>query len=242
MKIRYIFLHMDADSGFDEEFRVAFNSDCRFIGNYLSRQVRRIKYSTDGSFNTISVSPSKDIIFKHRIVGEKALQVRIPFDTELYKSMSIQERFDYYLKLLEEGYQLAHQFKTLPIDELVNLDNSLRSNGFTNKWLHKRKIFKEYNLSVSLICEFSAIDFQLRIQIETLKGKGELVSGLIFRTAPYEVSFHPLFKDIITENQNLIITEYFDRPKVILSLADIFNKNLTFQILDNGLKYEPHQF
>ncbi|MES2654296.1 MAG: hypothetical protein V4620_01845 [Bacteroidota bacterium] len=232
---------MDADSNFDEELRLAFNSDARFISHYLSKQVRKIKYSTNGSFNMVSVSPSKDILYKHRIVGENALQIRIPFETVLYKNMLSKERFNYYLKLLEEGYQLGNKYKTLPIDELVNLNNNLKNNGFINKWLHKRKIFKEYNLCVSLTAEFSAVDFQLHIQVETIKEKSNLVSGLIFKTAPYEAAFSPLFKDLVIENENLIITEYLDRPKVVFTLENILNKRLIFQILDNGLKYEPYQ-
>ena len=77
MNIRYIALHMDHDSGYKDPFRDNFNLESRFVSNYLSIQIRKLKIETDGTFNMISVIPSIDIANICKIVGEKTLRARV---------------------------------------------------------------------------------------------------------------------------------------------------------------------
>lgn len=240
MIVRNISLYIDFDSGFEEGFRIDFNSEVRFINNYLSRQVRSLKIPTDGTFNMISVSPSKEIKFPCRIVGEKALQVRIPFDQNHYSSTKGKSRYAYYLKLLKDGYELGKKCKPIPIKELQELSSNFEKAEYKNEWLHKKKTFKEFDIKVELYCAFTATNFKLNIQIDSVKEKRNLISENIFTTAPYEVAFKPLFKDIIVQGESLIITEIYNRPKVKISLVNIYNKNFTYEVLENGLEYEPY--
>lgn len=88
MILKYIALHMDFDSGYKDPFRDNFNLNSRFISNYLSVQVRKLKLETDGTFNMLSVIPSLEIVDNCRIVGEKALRSRIRFNKDTYEIMS----------------------------------------------------------------------------------------------------------------------------------------------------------
>lgn len=239
MNLRYIALYLDYDAGFKDPFRDNFNLSSRFISNFLSVQIRKLKIQTDGAFNMISVAPSMEAKHIFRIVGEKSLQARIAFDKVKYEQMTELERYEYYLQLLEEGYRICAQHKVVPLEQLLNLHQQFRGNNYKNEWLHKTKKFKEHSIEVSLNCFFTSLDFQLVMTVCDITSKKELVSGTIIKTLPDEVCFDSLFKDVIIEQNELIITEYQDRPKFKFLLSDIFKGKLSFEVLNVGLEYKP---
>lgn len=233
---------MSHDSGYKDPFRDDFNLRSRFISNYLSVQIRKLKLETDGTFNMISVIPSLDVTDDNscRIVGEKALRTRISFDQQTYEQMKELEKYEYYLQLLENGYRVCAQHKRIPLEQLLRLHKNFRDNGYKNEWLHKKRKFKEQGIEVALNCFFTSFDFRLVMSVADIKSKRELVSGTVIRTLPNEVCFDSLFKDTIIEDNELIITEFQDRPKFKFFLSDIFNGKFSFKVLDAGLKYEPY--
>ena len=210
-----------------------------FISNYLSIQIRKLTFETDGTFHMLGITPSLDIKHVCRIVGEKALQARISFTKEVYVQMSEIEKHEYYLQLLEEGYKVCAKHKKIPLEQLLKLHQDFRNNGYKNEWLHKKKKFKELGIEVSLNCVFTSIDFQLIMSVFDIKNKIELVSGTVIRTLPNEVCFDSLFKDVIVENDELVITEYQDRPKFRFLLKDITKGRFSFEVTKVGLEYKP---
>jgi len=239
MNLKYIALYMDHESGYQDPFRDNFNLHSRFISNYLSIQVRKLKFETDGTFNMISVVPSINIKHVCRIVGEKALDTSVSFNKEAYERMNDMERYEYYLQLLEEGYKICGQYKKIPLEQLLNLQQTFRDNGYKNEWLHKKKKFKEDGIEVALNCFFTSFDFQLRMSVYDIESKMELISGTVIRTLPDEVCFDSLYKDVVINNNELIVTEYQNRPKFKFLLSDIFEKKFSCEVLDVGLKYQP---
>jgi hypothetical protein len=231
---------MDYDSGYQDPFRDNFNLHSRFISNYLSVQIRKLKYATDGTFNMLSIVPTINIKHLCRMVGEKALHASISFNRDAYEQMNDIEKYEYYLKLLEDGYRICTQFKNIPLTDLLKLHDDFRQNNYKNEWLHKQKRFKEYGLSISLNCYFTSTDFRLVMTVYDLVSKKELISGEIIRTLPDEVCFAHLFKDIKMENQDIIITEFLDRPIFSFHLSDLLEGRFKINSLDNGLKYTPY--
>ena len=231
---------MDTDSGYKDPFRDNFNLNSRFVSNYLSMQVRKLKFETDGTFHMLGVSPSLEIKHICRVVGEKALQARISFDRSAYEQMNEFEKYEYYLQLVEDGYRICTQYKKIPLEQLLKLHQDFRNDGYKNEWLHERKKFKEQGIEVTLNCFFTSFDFRLLMTVYDINSKKELVSGTVIRTLPNEVCFDSLFKDLMIEDNELIITEFQDRPKFKFLLADIFNGKFSFKLIDVGLKYEPY--
>jgi len=189
MNIRYIALHIDHDSGYEDRFRDDFNLNSRFVSNYLSIQIRKLKIETDGTFNMISVIPTFNITDICRVVGEKALRARISFNKQIYEQMNETERYEYYLNLLKDGYKICSQHKKIPIEELLTLHQNFRDSDYKNEWLHKKKRFKDYHIDVILYCYFTSESFQLKITVNDLKSKEVLVSGIVVKTLPDEVCF-----------------------------------------------------
>lgn len=239
MNLRYITLFMDYDSGFENSIRDNFNLSSRFISNYLSVQIRNLKYTTDGTYKMISVAPSISVKSGARVIGEGSLQARILFDHAYYQNNDEVIRYEYFLKLLEEGYYKCSEIKEIPLAHLLKLHDTFRNSGYKNEWLHKKKKFIKEGIEVALNCFFTSFDFRLVITVVEIKSKQNLISGTVIRTLPDEVCFEKLFKDVVVENNELIITEFQNRPKFKFKLSDIFKKKMTFEILNNGLVYEP---
>ncbi|MDP4203735.1 MAG: hypothetical protein Q8861_13700 [Bacteroidota bacterium] len=240
MNLRYIALYMDYDSGYEDPFRDNFNLHSRFISNYLSVQIRKLKYATDGTFNMLSIAPT--IVIKHlcRIVGEKALHTCISFNRDAYEQMNDIEKYEYYLKLLEDGYRICAHYKNIPLADLLKLHDDFRQNNYKNEWLHKKKRIKEHGLDIILNCYFTSTDFRLVMTACDLVSKKELISGDVIRTLPDEVCFAHLFKDLKIENEHLIITDFLDRPIFSFLLSDLLNGKFKIIFMDNGLKYTPY--
>jgi len=232
---------MDDNSGYDESFVNQFSYNARFISNFLSSKIRRLKFVTDGKFNMIAVTPSLSINKHSGIVGDSALQARVRFDKSSYIRMSEFECYDYYLSLLEMGYKTCSNHHKVPIDELLTLHKEFRGNGYKNEWIHKRKKFTLYGIQVILKCEFTAFDFKLIISVANIKTHEELVSGIVIRTLPDEVFFSSLFKDIMIGQDHLIITDSQNRPKFKFSLKDLRSKKLSIKVSSSGLKYVKYR-
>jgi hypothetical protein len=241
MNLRYILLHIDFQSGYTDQFRDKFNLYSKFIGYYLSTHVRKLKLETDGTFNMIAVKPSVSANFVCRLMSEKALVINVLFNNiAAYNLMNEIERYEYCLELLEDGYKIAAQYKPIPLEPLLNLHQQFRIGGYKNEWLHKKKKFKEHGIEVSLNCFFTTYDFQLKITVSDIKTKVELISGMVIRTLPDPVCFHHLFRDVIIENEELIITDFLNRPKFKFLLSDILRKKLAFDVMNIGVEYNPY--
>lgn len=238
MYLRFISLYIDNDSEL-EDFKTEFNRHSRFISNFLSIQIRKIKFKTDGTFNMIGVTPSLSIKYKCRLVGDAALQARILFDEVGYGKMNEKEKYEYYLSLLEQGYRICNKVKTIPLDQLLELNQVFRENGYKNEWLHKQKRFKDKGIEVRLEGIFSSKDFILKMSVFKIETHKEIVSGTVIRTLPYEVCFDRLFKDVLIEDDKLIITESLNNPKFIFRLSDILNGKFIYEITDLGIEYDP---
>jgi hypothetical protein len=238
MYLKNIELFMSFDSGYKDPFRNSFNLEANFINDYISRNVRALKLETDGTYNMIHVEPSVDGIGSFSIKGEKSLNVKVKFNKDYYLSQNDNQRNDYCLDLLYQGYKIVTKFKAIDIGELLEISDEFKSKEFTNNWRFKKKRFKDYNLDVELICEFSKSSFKLRIiVVDTIKEK-TLLNNILIKTLPDRVCFMPLFKEIIIDNDKLIITEFQNRPKFIFKLNDIFEKKFIYDIAEVGLAYK----
>lgn len=228
---------MNHDSGYNDPFRDDFNLHSRFISNYLSVQIRKLKFLTDGTFNMIAVSPTLDVKHVCRIVGEKALDASIFFNRREYEKLTEIEKYECYLDLLQKGYSICSQYKNIPLEPLLKLHQDFRDNNYKNEWLHKKRKFKEVGIEVDLYCYFTSHYFELEIIVYDIKNKEILISGTVIRTLPNEVCFDYLFKDIVINDDYLSITSFNNKPKFSFLLDDIHRKKFSFEVLDNGVDY-----
>jgi hypothetical protein len=232
MNLRYISLGLDYDFYIkeDNKLRYEFHLHTRFISNYFSKAIRKYNYKTDGTFNMISIAllPQERIEITN-IKAIDVLKTYLPFNQKRYEQEKGTETCNYYLEVLEEGLRKASEHKKIPLEMLLGLITDFKLGGCKNEWIHKKKRFKEEDLEVILFCEFTTNYFQLRVKINQLSAKKELVNGIVIKTEPDEVLFEKMYKDVIIE-KNIIIKDNSDSPRVIINKLKTFDGNLEFEI------------
>lgn len=233
MNLYYIYLGLDYNDYIlkNNELRFEFQKKTSFINDYFSKKARKLRFKTDGTFNMISISPSEFVFDSKKYVPSDVLDVHLPFDRNRYDTIKNTEDCSYYLELLDQGFKKASQFKEIPLESLLNIIKEFEQEGCVNKWLYKKKRFKDDDLEIVLDCEFTAICFQLVISINQISTKKSLVNGVIMRTE-VGVSIHEgMYKDILIDDNNIIITDRSDSPRVKLNKNKVLKGVLDFVVL-----------
>ena len=234
MNLYYISLGLDYNDYVvkHEKFLHYFNLYSRFLSNYFSKAIRKQKYKTDGTYNMISVESTEFEIKPTKLVGfGDVIRVNLPFDKNRYEKIKGTEDCSYYLELLEEGFKKASEFKEIPLETLLNIIEEFKQGGCKNEWIHKKKRFKEDDLEVILTCEFTTNYFQLVATINQISTKKEVVSGVLIRTE-VGVSIHEgMYKDILVKDDEIVITDKSDSPRIRINKAKIFEGVLDYVVM-----------
>jgi hypothetical protein len=231
MNLYYIAIGLDYEkySLTQNEIRFEFQQRTNFISDYFSKAVRKLKYKTDGTFKMLSIACSEYEIKPCYIVPFDVLKIEVPFDNSRYNITKQSDDCSYYLELLEQGFRKASEYKSVPLEDLLNLIVEFNAGGCKNQWLHKSRKFKKADLEVILTCEFTTNFFELIVTINQISTNTELVKGVIIR-AKAGVSIHEgMYKDIIIE-KDIIITDSADSPRIIIDKASVFEGNLNYKI------------
>ena len=230
MKIWYIALGLDLDS-FDTEYCYEFTLHTRFISNYLSKQIRKFRVETDGTFNMVFVNVTPHKPKECAIVPLDVLEVDVAFDQERYEQIKKSSDCDYYLEMFEEGFRKARNCKDIPLQTLLEMIDQFQKKDCKNEWLHKKKRFKEADIEVALNCYFTTWDFKLVVTINRISTKEELCCGVILRTDPDEICFDKEFKNILIDEKSILITDFLDDPRFAIDIKKALNRELVFERL-----------
>jgi len=229
---------MSFDSGFKDPFRDEFNLSVKFINNYISKKTKALNLNTVEEFNTIHIEPileNKEENVKK--TGEKVIKISLHFNKNLYESLNQVDKIEYCLILLNKGIEKLFKTDNTTLFKLNNIFLTFKKENYINHWLHKRKIFKTEKLEVILNCEFSSINFILKLLVINTSNKEILLNDILIKTLPDEVCFSNLFKDVLILNDQLIITEFQNRPKFIFKLEDIYKKEFKYEVTTIGVFY-----
>lgn len=229
MNLWYIAIGLD-DKSFSTDESSEFGYRTSYISNYLSKQIRRARFKTDGTFQMVYVEAT-DKPGECAIVPDRALTAQVSFDKERYEQIKGTAYCEFYLGILEKGFAKAAEFKKIPLETLLNHVDEFRKSGCRNEWLHKKKRFREADIEVVLSCFFTTIDFRLVATVNRISTKEGLCSGTILRTFPDEIHFDHMFKDILVDDKNIIVTDFLDRPNILIDLRKALDNQLVSEIL-----------
>lgn len=218
MKLRYINVVLNKEIG-DIPFGVRFNYNVFFIDYFLSKQIRKINYVTDGTFRQIIIKfgqarPGIDLC-------NDAIFVEVPFEIEAYSKMTQTERCNYCVALVKQGLGIVQQYKAIPYDELIRLCDELVAQNFTIRWNFRNLRVPEYNLRVSFNCKLDTNDFVLSVSASNLKTKTILCEGQVARTFPYCDDFTWISKKMRVDDGQIIIPNKLDKDIISIDLEGL---------------------
>ena len=220
MYLKNIRLIMDANMG-DKQYCSHFNYHVFVIGYFLSQHLKKIKFETDGTFDSICVVVGKDNISGSILM--RTLTVGVKFDSIKYDRMNESSRNEYYLDLMKRGINLIAEKKMIPYAELNNLMKLLANNRLLYKWTFKYLTLLERNIRAKFTCQLSPNDYTLSAEI-VREDSGLLIgSGVVVRTKPDAIFFSHLSRKIYLANDKITITSTWGIPLIHLELSDIIN-------------------
>lgn len=246
MNYRYIILYASCSgfgSGFGDEFDYKFNYNTWFVSNYLSLKIRKLHIPSDGKYNMFycNITKEKDSV---RVLSPAFLDVKVHMEEDeknQYLSFSTDvERHEFYLSLLERGYQLASKVRTIPIDLFHKLHQEFREGGYKNERLFKKKQLRDYGIKIELNHVLTSYSYNLILSVYNLCG--ELMGrDSIYETFPDDIFFNKNVRHLVIEDGKLIISDFLNHPQFVCDLKDL-SKGIVKSVCvdENTKKYIPN--
>ena len=242
------------------QYRLHFDYHVYYIGYYLHRCLKQMKFETDGTYSSISIQvgnvTSPKIEFNSFF---EVIRVFIPFDFERYDNGSEYERNRYYIELYEKALTIAAEHRPIPLTELEECLKQLETDNFVCRWDFKNVSIKELGLKVKFHCQLTTYDFKLIADVYRKREQLPICSGTVIRTLPDSIEFDCISRKIIINNRSLRIQtkwneEYFYLPlkcllegKLVVKECeprDPDNKNDTesFYNIQRSFQYDNNDF
>lgn len=216
---------------YNNELRLEFQKKTSFINDYFSKKIRKLRFKTDGTFNMIAIGPSEFEYDPKKFVAYKVLEIHLPFDRNRYEVLKNDLDCSYFLEMMEQGFKKASKIKEIPLNGLLNIIENFKKEGCKNKWLHKKKRFKEDDLEVILNCEYTSVYFHLVATFNQISSKKELISGVVLSTDVGVYLHEGMYKDIFINDKEIVITDSTDSPRILINKEKIFERTLEFEFL-----------
>ena len=227
MTLYYINLGLDYDEYISDEneLRYDFQLRTRFISNYLSKSIRKLKFKTDNTFNMLSVNLSESKSISKNITAIDVLQITLPFNRNEYFNAKENSNFEYYLNYFSEGFKLASEFKEIPLENLNLILEEFRNNEYKNEWISLKKKFKNEDLEIILMSEVTTDYYQVILKVVKISTKEILVEDILLKTEPNEVVFDHLIKSIEI-SEDILFKNKFEKTIITISKKAVQKGNL----------------
>ena len=201
------------------QYRSHFDHHVYYIGYYLHRCLKQIKFNTDGTYSSISIQvgnvTSPKIEFNSFF---EVIRVFIPFDFKRYDTGSEYERNLYYIELYEKALTIAAEHRPIPLTKLKECLKQLEADNFVCRWDFKNVSIKELGLKVKFHCQLTTFDFKLIADVYIKREPTPFCSGTVIRTLPDSIFFGNILKNISVKDGSIRIyavssnTEFFYIP------------------------------
>ena len=148
--------------------------------------------------------------------------VRVPFDDSTFASITEDSaKHEFFIRFARRGLDLVPDLDPRTIAAIHAACDEFRTNGYANRWQHKRRSFRPQGFSASLDCELSLAAF--RLFLTTTPTNGACSRRLPLTCDPDEIAFHYRFDDLVIEEASLVVTSKGSQPLSRISLHDLAN-------------------
>jgi len=211
--VEYNFLGKD---GFDYGARFGFRE--RYIGNYLGRKLKAVRFPTEG-YNAIILVGKHDPENRCSVVPVKALHTPVHFDQARYDSLGPDEHHEFFLGMYIEGIEKANRDFPIPYDVLMQGIADFRQGGYKNEWVHQRKLLRPFGLHATLLFDLDSKRFRARLRLER---KGTLFyEKTILEDHPDELCFAYKVKEVVADGNNIVVKGTYDKVTFTLDTSTL---------------------
>jgi hypothetical protein len=217
MLLKHVYLYLNLDE-YPDSLATAFGFRTRYVCNFLERRLRPLKFDAKG-FSKICVQGRRKPLNDCPIVPENALLPTVLFEQEKYASLSPGEEHEFFIAMLDEGFDRAAPQHLIPVAELKAALAEFRQGGYRNEWTHQTKQLRPSGLVASLLASLDSERFKLRLKLEK---KGAVVFDRdILETEPDEIIFAHRFKDVVLEGNTVVVRDKFGEPAFSVALDSL---------------------
>lgn len=227
--LRYVSIQLDCNVVGIEENSL-FTYKCRFIDNFLSRDIRKYHLPTNGEYDMLSIC--LDRTGAPHYAGFSSLKVYAPLPPETdYHNLTTEDLVQIYRKTAIEydGYL------NFPGKGLLASINHFVEAGYKNQWVVKQRRFKDLGMTIRLRADFNTRYFELYADVYQTPKK-ILCTGLIARTRPDEVHYDGWFKELLYNDGYFFVCDFSGMPIISIDVEKARKGVLKNQFLD----YQNH--
>lgn len=252
MNLRYINLNTtyESEKNLGYDFCYTFNFNVTFITDYISKAIRKLKIEIE-TYNCLSIELTKEQDSCRMGLGpaEKSLIVSLNFTEQdrdkLCNIRNLSQRFEFYLDLIEKGYQIAlkHGHNEIQILKLLHINEEFRQNNYKNEWIWKKKAIKELDLYLVFNCYFTSFFFRLELVAFNSKKNKFIAQGDIMNRPPDRLCFDKDFKGLSIKSEKIVILDFLGHPiyevdlkklrKGVFKCHDVDNIKFDFPDIDS---------
>lgn len=205
MILKYIYLHLNLDE-YPASTSIPFGFRTRYICNYIERNIQPLKSQVVG-FNRICIQGTSKTADNRTINHGKSIVPKVLFDQSIYESLNNDELHEFYLSMITEGLLKASIDHNIPLNQILNIIEEFRRDGYKNKWMFQKKKFPNHKIESELHCSLDTNRFTLSL---TLSHDGNVFfNENIMETKPDEIIFLTRFKNVALENDCISALDKF---------------------------------
>jgi hypothetical protein len=216
MTISKIYLAID-QNGANYSARSDLDFEVFFISEYVSKDLckNKFKYKEANKLITYIESTNQGVEYDKLF---KTLDYKSTLSYLNISQLEGQERTEKILGLIEAAGSAYDNFIPGIRQAMRDSIDRFRNSGYKNVWLFKRKRI-DLVRQVELICELDREMFTLTL---VAKNKNtEIYRRDILKTKPSSVIYHHKFKDILVDENNIVIIDRFGKPIYQVSISDV---------------------
>lgn len=216
-----LLLEYDTFSVLDNDLRYEFQCRVDFINHYITKAVRGKKIDV-GNCTGLYITLLPEGVTKRPKQVDKDFRIYLPFHIEEYQKAKQNNDFSYYLDIIRLGINIFSEYQDVSVREILNIVDEFERNNYQNKWLLKKRTFREVGLSLELQCELTTDYYQVVAVVKDLK-RNILCQGLLLKTLSCMYVYTGLIKDIVLAGDSIFIIDRSDCKRFKLKVESLQN-------------------
>lgn len=205
MILRDVYLYPDWGES-DDSLIGSFKDRSRSICNYLGRQLKPLKFKSEG-FRRICFVGKRTPKAGCFVNTSNVLVIEIGYDEGKFKSLDGNQLHEFFADMLFEGIKKAETCSNIPGKELRDGIEKFRQEGYVNQWVFKARTVRGLGIKCALHCNLTLEAFHLTLVVT--KGQETIFNREILKTVPDEIVFVPMFRDINVIGDRIVVQDRF---------------------------------